>query len=128
MDAAVQRSGLALVPTRDIVAIIVASRRSYVALYDAVSCLTEDHLLDLLALAAVGGGEAQVREFREARNAANARHRGCARDVVLAMPRFGDLLEDGLSVLLLHQERKRPPAAAVRPARTAAPAASEAYS
>ncbi len=65
----------------------------------AIESLDDDEIVDLIALAWVGRGDFERREWAEARRLAGERHRGRSADYLIGMPALGDYLEEGLAVL-----------------------------
>jgi hypothetical protein len=116
------------VSARIVASVIVADRRSYVALYAALAGLSEDQLVDLIAISWIGEGRFAGEEFSKARPAANGLHRGSAAKAVLGTPKLDDLLEGGLSALLAHAEEKRWEARQASASRPRTKRAVEAYS
>jgi hypothetical protein len=65
----------------------------------AIDALSEDEVIDLIALAWVGRGDFGKEEWREARALANERHRLHSASYLVGMPALGDYLEEGLAAL-----------------------------
>lgn len=68
-------------------------------LRDAIENLNEDEIIEVIALAWLGRGDADVEEWSSLVALADERHRGRSADYLLGMPMLGDLLEEGLSAL-----------------------------
>jgi hypothetical protein len=68
-------------------------------LRDAIESLNEDEIIEVIALAWLGRGDADVEEWSSLVALADERHRGRSADYLLGMPMLGDLLEEGLSAL-----------------------------
>lgn len=65
----------------------------------AIDQLTEDEVIDLIALAWVGRGDFDRSVWSEARALADERHRKQSSAYLMGMPGLGDYLEEGLSEL-----------------------------
>lgn len=65
----------------------------------ALDTLDEDEAVDVIAMVWIGRGDFAGSELPEARTLAAERHRRKAANYLMGMPNFGDLLEEGLSLL-----------------------------
>lgn len=65
----------------------------------AIDQLTEDEVIDLIALAWVGRGDFDRSSWLEARALADERHRRQSSGYLMGMPALADYLEEGLSEL-----------------------------
>ena len=65
----------------------------------AIDGLNEDEIIDLIALAWIGRGDFSGKEWGEARQLANERHRRHSAAYLMGMPALGDYLEEGLQEL-----------------------------
>lgn len=65
----------------------------------AIDSLDDDEIVDLIALAWVGRGDFERKEWPEARRLAGERHRQHSADYLIGMPALGDYLEEGLATL-----------------------------
>jgi len=65
----------------------------------AIDSLDDDEVIDLIALAWVGRGDFDRREWPQARRLAAERHRRRSSDYLVGMPALGDYLEEGLAAL-----------------------------
>ena len=65
----------------------------------AINGLDDDEIIDLIALAWVGRGDFDRKDWQEARALARDRHRQQSADYLTGMPSLGDYLEEGLEEL-----------------------------
>ncbi|HYL33269.1 MAG TPA: DUF3775 domain-containing protein [Stellaceae bacterium] len=65
----------------------------------AIDSLDDDEVIDLIALAWVGRGDFDRREWLQARHLAAERHRPHSAEYLIGMPALGDYLEEGLAAL-----------------------------
>jgi hypothetical protein len=68
-------------------------------LRSAIDVLNDDEVIDVIALAWVGRGDFDKREWPEARALARQRHRHHSASYLVGMPALGDYLEEGLAAL-----------------------------
>lgn len=68
-------------------------------LREAIETLNEDEIIEVIALAWLGRGDAGVEEWPNLVALADERHRARSADYLLGMPMLGDLLEEGLAAL-----------------------------
>jgi hypothetical protein len=68
-------------------------------LREAIVDLNDDEIIDLIALAWVGRGDFDRRDFESARSLAMERHRRNSAPYLIGMPNLGDCLEEGLAEL-----------------------------
>lgn len=65
----------------------------------AIDNLNDDEISDIVALAWLGRGDYDERQWGQARVLARERHRRTSSDYLMGMPALGDYLEEGLSML-----------------------------
>ena len=68
-------------------------------LRQAIGNLNEDEIIEVIALAWLGRGDADVEEWPSLVALAEERHRAPSADYLLGMPMLADILEEGLSAL-----------------------------
>jgi hypothetical protein len=68
-------------------------------LRSAIDDLNDDEVIDVIALAWVGRGDFDRKEWPEARALARERHRHHSASYLVGMPALGDYLEEGMAVL-----------------------------
>jgi len=68
-------------------------------LRSAIDTLDDDEIIDVIALAWVGRGDFDHKEWLAARALATERHRGSSADYLVGIPTLGDYLEEGLAEL-----------------------------
>jgi hypothetical protein len=65
----------------------------------AIDQLSDDEIIDLIAITWVGRGDFDRAGFAEARATATERHRGRSAKYLMGIPNLGDCLEEGLAEL-----------------------------
>ena len=72
---------------------------TFAELSEAIEDLNDDEVVDVIALAWVGRGDFDRREWREARKLARERHRQHSAGYLIGMPALGDYLDEGMAVI-----------------------------